>query len=130
SIVMSLETRMGRELNMFEETPEHAKRLILRSPLLSPHKFYNLKHLNRPDFATAEFNLSYDPAVGLKQALLNLVDATEAAASAGKVLLFLSERLPEPGKLVIHSLLATAAVHHRLSMRGLRCDTNLIVETG
>src|SRR5690606_37489420 len=67
SIVMSLETRMGRELNMFEETPEHAKRLILRSPLLSPHKFFNLMHLNRPDFPSAHIELSYDPQVGLRQ---------------------------------------------------------------
>src|SRR5690606_29238509 len=106
------------------------KRLILRSPLLSPHKFHNLMHLNRPDFPTAHIDLTYDPAVGLRQAILDVCDKAEQAARAGSVLLFLSERLPRQGELVVHALLATAAVHHRLSITGLRCDTNLIVETG
>ncbi len=129
SIVMSLETRMGRELNIFEETPEHANRVILRSPLLSPHKFYNLMHLDRPGFDPAHISLEYDPAIGLKQAILNVLAEAEAAARAGKVLLFISERMPSQGKLMVHALLATAAIHHHLSVKGLRCDTNLVVET-
>jgi glutamate synthase (NADPH) large chain len=129
SIVMSLETRMGRELNIFEETPEHANRVILRSPLLSPHKFYNLMHLDRPGFDPAHISLEYDPAIGLKQAIINVLAEAEAAAREGKVLLFISERMPAQGKLMIHALLATAAIHHHLSIKGLRCDTNLVVET-
>jgi len=130
SIVMSLETRMGRELNVFEETAEHADRVILHSPLLSPNKFFNLKHLDRPGYTSADINLSYDPALGLQQAIRNVVAQAEAAARAGTLLLFISERLPEQGKLVINALLATAAIHQRLTVQGLRCDTNLIVETG
>jgi len=130
SIVMSLETRMGRELNIFEETAEHADRIILHSPLLSPNKFYNLKHLNRPGYTSADIGLDYDPAVGLEQAIRSVVQQSEDAARAGKMILFISERVPEQGKLVINALLATAAIHHRLSVQGLRCDTNLVVETG
>jgi glutamate synthase (NADPH/NADH) large chain len=130
SIVMSLETRMGRELNVFEETADHADRIILHSPLLSPDKFYVLKHLNRPGYTCENINLSYDPAIGLEQAIRNIVKQAEDAARAGKMLLFISERMPEEGKLVIHALLATAAIHHNLSVTGLRCDTNIVVETG
>jgi len=130
SIVMSLETRMGRELNIFSETAEHADRIILHSPLLSPEKFWNLKHLQRPGYENAEISLSYDPAIGLEQAVQNVKAAAEKAARDGKLLLFISERLPAEGQLVIHALLATAAIHQHLSHVGLRCDTNLIVETG
>jgi len=130
SIVMSLETRMGRELNIFEETAEHADRIILHSPLLSPNKFYNLKHLNRPGYTSADISLSYEPSTGLEQAIRNTVQLAEDAARAGTLILFISERMPEQGKLVINALLATAAIHHRLSVLGLRCDTNLVVETG
>ncbi|MDT8397544.1 MAG: glutamate synthase large subunit [Pseudomonadales bacterium] len=129
SIVMSLETRMGRELNLFEETPAHANRVILRSPLLSPHKFHNLMHLERPGFEVACISLDYEPELGLKQAILNLLAAAEREARSGKVMLFLSERMPAKDRLVIPALLATAAIHHHLSIAGLRCDTNLIVET-
>jgi len=130
SIVMSLETRMGRELNIFEETEEHADRIILHSPLLSPNKFWNLKHLNRPGYEAEAISLVYDPAIGLEQAIRQVVDQAEQAARAGKLLMFISERMPEKGQLVINALLATAAIHYRLSVQGLRCDTNLIVETG
>jgi len=127
--VMSLETRMGRELNIFEETEDHADRIILHSPLLSPNKFWNLKCMNRPGYESAEISLAYDPAIGLEQAIKNVVAQAEAAARAGKVLLFISERLPEKGQLVINALLATGAIHHHLGVLGLRCDTNLIIET-
>ncbi|WP_304440775.1 glutamate synthase central domain-containing protein, partial [Oleiphilus sp. HI0128] len=39
AIVMSLETCVGVEQNVFEETPEHAKRIILATPVLTPAKF-------------------------------------------------------------------------------------------
>lgn len=38
SIVMSLETCLGREQNVFEQGPEHADRLIISSPVLSNSK--------------------------------------------------------------------------------------------
>ncbi|MDY6982847.1 MAG: glutamate synthase central domain-containing protein, partial [Pseudomonadota bacterium] len=73
SIVMSLETRLGRELNVFEETPDHADRIILHSPLLSPDKFFNLKHLNRPGYSVEEISLAYAPETGLEQAIRNVI---------------------------------------------------------
>jgi len=130
TIVMSLETRLGKELNIFEETPEHADRIVLHSPVLSPRKFFTLQNIDRPGFAGARISLAYDPETGLEQAIMNVIDEAERHVREGKVMLFLSERLPEKGKLVINALLATAAVHHALSVKGLRCDTNLIVETG
>ena len=40
--VMSLETCYGPELNIFDETPEHAKRLVTTSPVLSHKKLQSL----------------------------------------------------------------------------------------
>ncbi len=40
SIVMSLETCLGREQNVFEQSPEHADRLIISSPVLSNSKMH------------------------------------------------------------------------------------------
>jgi glutamate synthase (NADPH/NADH) large chain len=42
AIVMSLETCLGAEMNIFEETPEHANRAILASPVLSYSKFQQI----------------------------------------------------------------------------------------
>jgi len=42
SIVMSLETCIGVEHNLFKESHEHARRLLVRSPVLSREKFETL----------------------------------------------------------------------------------------
>ena len=44
--------------------------------------------------------------------------------------LYLTDRDIAEDKLPIHAALATGAVHHALIKAGLRCDTNLIIETG
>ena len=40
--VMSLETCFGPELNIYEESPTHAKRLVTTSPVLSYKKLQSL----------------------------------------------------------------------------------------
>ena len=130
AVVMSLETCLGAEMNVFEEQPEHANRVILTSPVLSVAKFNKLLKLERPGFAHERISLIYDPATrDLRQAIHDVCARAEAAVRAGKTLLVLSDRGIEPGTLHVHSLLATGAVHHHLTEAGLRCDCNIIVET-
>jgi glutamate synthase (NADPH/NADH) large chain len=50
AIVMSLETDLGVERNLFHLGPEHADRVILSSPVLSQGKFNTLVNLDRPGF--------------------------------------------------------------------------------
>lgn len=128
-IVMSLETCFGRERNLFEETPAHATRLVAESPVLSEEKYRKLLSLDDADYSHAKLSLQYDPAVGLRAAIEAVCAQAEAAVRAGKVILVLSDQDIEAGKLPIHALLATGAVHHRLINRGLRCDANIVIET-
>ncbi|MDO3381041.1 glutamate synthase large subunit [Gilvimarinus algae] len=131
AIVMSLETCIGRELSVYEETEEHANRVILTSPVLSPAKFRALKNLGRDDYRAQTFSLSYDPEkTGLQQAILDLREQVAEAVKSGVVLVILSDMGLKRGLLPIHALLATGAVHHYLTNRGLRCDANIVVETG
>ncbi|UZJ43253.1 glutamate synthase large subunit [Marinimicrobium sp. C6131] len=131
AIVMSLETCLGRELSVYEETEEHADRVILRSPVLSPAKFRALQDIPRPGYEASVLSLNYDPAqYNLKQAIAKLCDDAAEQVKSGKVLLVLSDNNLEKGQLPIHALLATGAVHHHLTKVGLRCDANIIVETG
>ncbi len=131
AIVMSLETCLGRELPVYDETPEHADRVILSSPVLSPAKFRGLMTLNRKGYEVAKFSLHYDPtATNLKAALTKLCEDVAAAVKAGKVLVVLSDNDFKQGLLPIHALLAVGAVNQHLTNVGLRCDSNIIVETG
>jgi len=128
-IVMSLETCLGREKNLFEETPEHADRLLVDSPVLSQGKFDRLLAIDDPAYAHAVIDLAYPKGTRLEDALHRIADEAEAAVRDGKTVLVLSDRRIAPDLLPVHALLATGAVHHRLVNAGLRCDANIVVET-
>ncbi|MCJ8300483.1 MAG: glutamate synthase large subunit, partial [Pseudomonadales bacterium] len=131
AVVMSLETCIGAELNLFEETPEHARRIILTNPVLSASKFRRLRDNQYQGFSVATVDLNYDPQhFSLQQALVAAVDKAEAAVRSGKVIIILSDAMLQSGYLPIPAAMATGAVHHRLVNTGLRCDSNIVVETG
>ncbi|WP_060480801.1 glutamate synthase large subunit [Pseudomonas sp. NBRC 111119] len=129
AIVMSLEICLGAERNIFQESPEHASRVILSSPVVSPAKWRSLMSLEREGFERQLIDLNYEESVGLEAAIRNIADQAEEAVRAGKTQLVLSDRHIAPGKLPVHASLAVGAVHHRLTDKGLRCDSNILVET-
>ncbi|MDZ5603977.1 glutamate synthase large subunit [Pseudomonas sp. RP23018S] len=129
AIVMSLEICLGAERNIFQESPEHASRVILSSPVVSPAKWRTLMTLERDGFERQHIDLNYDVSVGLEAAVRNIADQAEEAVRSGKTQLVLSDRLIAQGRLPVHASLAVGAVHHRLTEKGLRCDSNILVET-
>lgn len=129
AIVMSLEICLGAERNIFQESPEHASRVILSSPVISPAKWRSLMSLEREGFDRQLIDLNYEQSVGLEAAIRNIADQAEEAVRGGKTQLVLSDRYIAPGKLPVHASLAVGAVHHRLTEQGLRCDSNILVET-
>ena len=130
SIVMSLETCIGAEKNVFEQTEDHAHRVILTSPVLSPLKYIGLRDLESPSFQNVTLPMAYDAGTSLKDAITNLAKAAEDAIRSGKVVLILSDKEVEDGQLLIPAPMATGAVHHHLVKTGLRTSGNIIVKTG
>ena len=129
SIVMSLETCLGCERNLFVERPEHADRLTIASPVMSQGKFQTILQLEDPDYQHVVIDLNYPEDVMLEDAIQDICDKAIYAVSHGAVIIVLSDKDISPGKLPVHALLATGAVHHRLITQGLRCEANIIVET-
>ena len=128
SIVMSLQTQIGPECNIFVPAPEHARQIVLGSPILSQRKLRQILALKE---VTHEFiDLQYDPGEGLKSAIVRMCEQAENAVREGKLVLLLSDRYLVKGKLPAHALLVTGAVHHHLVKTGLRCKCNLLIETG
>jgi len=129
-IVMSLQTNVGRESSLFDIGPEHGEQVLINSPVLSQAK---LRQLLGPDMFENNHvfvDLNVDEGFSLPEALDKICAEVEQAVRAGKFLVMLSDRYLEEGKLPVHALLATGAVHHHLVRTGLRCDANIIVETG
>ncbi len=131
-VVMSLETCFGRERNMFEESPEHADRLLVDSPVLSSSKFNQLLTLGEknPDYKNARIDLNRPLQQNLNDALQAICDEAVAAVKKGSVILVISDFGIQQDSLPVHALLATGAIHHRLIAEGLRCDANIVVESG
>ena len=129
SNVMSLETYLGPDLNVFEEGSKHAHRLTIESPILSYRKFKQLQELENKKFTYTILDLNYDKEIKLKDAISNLTKEAINAAKNNKVFIILSDKNIKKDKLPIHALLATGAVHHALIKNGLRTSINIIVET-
>jgi glutamate synthase (NADPH) large chain len=128
TIVMSLQTQIGPECNIFEPAPGHARQVVLGSPILSQRK---LRQILAIEEVTHEFlDLQYDAAEGLHAAIVRLCAQADSAVREGKLVLLLSDRYLVKGRIPAHALLATGAVHQHLVKAGLRCKCNLLVETG
>ena len=128
--VMSLTTQLGRETNIFHAGPETVNHIILNSPVLSQRKLRQIVKMAPYDQKHRYIDLSYHPAEGMKAAIERISAEVAQAAREGMVMVVLSDRRPQQGRPMVHALLATGAVHHHLCREGLRCDVNLIVETG
>ena len=125
SSVMSLETCFGPELNVFEESPEHAKRLVISSPVLSHKKLQSI--LINPYFKCDEIKLAYKKDDSLRGALKLLQKKAVNSIKEGNTIIHLDESLPDKNSIPINSLLAVGCVHQKLVELGLRSKANIIV---
>src|SRR6202167_4395834 len=130
SIVMSLQTQIGPECNIFVPAQQHAEQIVLSSPVLSQRKLRQIVALADSGVPNEFIDLQFDEHLDLKAALSQVCDQAEAAVRHGTIVLLLSDRYLVEGKVPVHALLATGAVHHRLVKTGLRCKCNILVETG
>jgi glutamate synthase (NADPH/NADH) large chain len=128
--VMSLETCFGREHNVFQETNGLAYRAIISKPVLNYAKLQQLKQLDQEYYQFKTISLNYSKGESLDAAIIRITDQAVSLVKSGCVILQLTDRDISQDKIPVHAVLATGAVHQRLIKEGLRCDTNIVVETG
>ena len=130
ALVMSLNTVIGSESNLFAERPEYARRIEVHSPVLSDATFVALTHRAEPAFRSQTFDLCYSAAdSNLGGAIEALCEETIEAVRHGAVILVLSDHALERDRLYIPALMAVGAVHHALIDAGLRTRCNIVVAT-
>ncbi|CDT92595.1 glutamate synthase large subunit [Vibrio coralliirubri] len=128
--VMSLATSIGKEMNVFCETDGHAYRVTFSSPVLLYSDMQQLLQLNQKHYGHAILSLHYDPVQqDLEQAINDLCDRAVQEVRDGAVLIVLSDKGLEKGKLPVPAAMAVGAVQTRLADNNLRCDANIVVET-
>jgi glutamate synthase (NADPH/NADH) large chain len=131
SAVMSLETCIGREHNVFHETASHAYRVLLPWPVLNYVKYQTLLGLDQRYYRNVRFSLNYEPeSLNLRSALEDLADACVSAVQGGATIIVLSDRDIARDHLPMPAPLAVGAVHQGLLKAGERPNANIIIETG
>ncbi|WP_040599148.1 glutamate synthase large subunit [Patulibacter medicamentivorans] len=131
-IVMSLSTSIGGQLNLLEETPEHAHNLVLNHPILRNDELETLRQVDQGIFKSHTIDITWPIAEGpdgLKARVANACDEAYDAIQSGRNVLILSDRAAGEDRVAIPSLLATAAVHHHLVREGVRLEAGLVVES-
>ncbi|HEB91393.1 MAG TPA: glutamate synthase large subunit [Deltaproteobacteria bacterium] len=131
--VMTLESTLGLERNLLEETPEHAQLLRLHRPVLRNAQLEAIRKIDKPGFKAQTLSTLYKVAEGgkgLRAAVDQLCREASQAIASGANILILSDRGVNPELAPIPSLLATGAVHHHLIRESSRTQCGLVVETG
>ncbi len=133
SVVMSLQTGVGAERNLLDETPEQAHQLVMSQPILRNGELEKLRQVSHEIFEAATLDISWpieEGPDGMEHRLDGVCKEAEAQVEHGANILILSDRNLGPERVAIPSLLAVAAVHHHLVRAGTRLRTGLVIESG
>ncbi|MGD1210285.1 MAG: glutamate synthase large subunit [Candidatus Acidiferrales bacterium] len=132
-LVMSLNSYIGSEGNILEETPKNCHTLKLRHPIISNWRLEKLRRVSWGDFLATTLPTLFriDRGEGELEAATNsLCRRASLAIKSGYTLLILSDRGVDDTHTPIPSLLALSAVHNHLIREKTRNQVALIVESG
>jgi len=133
SVVMSLQTGVGAEVNLLMESPEQSHQLVMEQPILRNAELEKLRQVSHEVFEAATLDITWPIEAGpdgMEVRLFDLCREAERYVENGANILILSDRNLGPERVAMPSLLATAAVHHHLVRRGTRLRTGLVIESG
>ena len=138
-LVMSLATSIGPKPNLLGETPEHARRIRISTPILTNSDLEKIRSIAAcTDDDGGQFKAKTIPILfvasegvaGMVAAIEKIYqDAMEAIADKHNFII-LSDRGVNETMAPIPSLLAISAVHHYLIQQGVRSAVGLSIETG
>ncbi|MGH9357642.1 MAG: glutamate synthase large subunit [Terriglobia bacterium] len=132
-LVMSLNSYIGSEGNILEESPRHCHTLKLRHPIITNWRLEKLRRVSWGDFLATTLPVLFPVEGGVKElekAVERLCRRASLAIKSGYTLLILSDRGVDDEYAPIPSLLALSAVHNHLVREETRNQVALIVESG
>lgn len=136
-LVMSLETSLGPEKNILEQTPGHAHKLFVKKPVLTNEELEKIRSIKKNGFKAKTISLLLaveDVKTKNRKKFAKALDIicreTESAIKQGYTFIILSDRGINKNYTSLPSLLAVSSVHHYLVKNALRTQTSLILESG
>lgn len=138
AIVTCLESAIGPEPNLLEDSELHAKKILIPLPVVNSDEMAQLKRLDKASILGGYYRPFiveglYQVAGGgraLETRLDEIFSQIDAAIEDGKNFIVLSDRGSNHTWAPIPSLLLTSAVQHHLLRRHTRTQISLALEAG
>jgi glutamate synthase domain-containing protein 2/glutamate synthase domain-containing protein 1/glutamate synthase domain-containing protein 3 len=131
-LVTSLETFIGSEQNLFEETPQHVHQLRLKEPFLTNEELAKIREIDAGSIHSRTLSMLFESSSeegAMRAALDRLCAEASQAVADGIAILILSDRGVDREHVAIPALLAVGAVHHHLIREGARTKVGIVVES-
>jgi glutamate synthase domain-containing protein 2/glutamate synthase domain-containing protein 1/glutamate synthase domain-containing protein 3 len=141
-LIMSVETTIGPEANMLKPTPECARQIKLKTPILTNEQLEKLRHIGnvKKDAQDKDVNFKSitlpmlfklkEDGAGIERAMEELCKQSSQAIVDGYDVIILSDRGMNRENAPIPALLAVAGIHHHLIREGTRTRVGFIIESG
>lgn len=126
-MVMSLKMNLGRKMNFLKETPSHARRFHMDSPILFEEHIGEIEAQNI--FKVKKISITYSE-LSLSDAVRKLQETVSDAVRNGIEMIILSDKDISKERLAIPSLLAVSASFDHLKKAMISNRASLIMETG
>jgi glutamate synthase (ferredoxin) len=135
-LIMSTAINIGREYNLLKPTPQSARQIKLKSPILMNDELDKLRQLEGTThgrFKSLTLPAVFNPkegADGLERAITALCKQASSAIATGTEYIILSDRALDKNHAPIPALLAVSSVHHHLIRERNRTQVSLVLESG
>ncbi|WP_417886504.1 glutamate synthase large subunit [Zunongwangia sp.] len=131
-IVTDISLYLGRDQNIFDILPDHAKKLRINNPVISNEDLDKIKYIEHPDFKAKSISIIYEVEKGLnglEERLDEIITEIRAAVDDGFDIIILSDRNISEKFAPIPSLLACSFVHHELKKHKRRSSFGIVIES-
>jgi len=130
-VVMSLNTYLGPQKNILDESPEHCHKLKIDNPVITNEILDKLKDIDIYGFRTKTISLLFDitDEDNLVKRLDEICKEAEDSIKEKFTFIILSDRGTSKDLAAIPALLAVGAVHHHLIRKELRTQIGIIIES-
>lgn len=126
-VVTSTMTLLGAEGDLLQPNAQNARRLLLKTPVLTTAEYEQIVNNNEEHFEVAEISLKFTE--NLESELNRIKTEAEAAIFGGKTIIVLSDYMEDAKQLTMPVLLAASTIHQYLVRIGLRTKASIIVNS-
>ncbi len=132
-LITDISLTLGTDLNIFEITELHCRKLKIQNPVISKEDLDKIKNYDAsPDYKVVSIPILYDVDRGhngLEEALESILTQASRAIDDDANIIILSDRFISKEKAPIPALLACSYVNSGLQTAGKRSNLSIIIES-